>query len=69
MKNETALSHRIKRLTNACYYMSLVSGVTIYFMFDRLDLLSILLKSGLTLATVYVIYLRSAAVKAKRSSR
>ncbi|ABW32531.1 hypothetical protein AM1_D0034 (plasmid) [Acaryochloris marina MBIC11017] len=38
-------------------------------MFDRLDLLSILLKSGLTLATVYVIYLRSAAVKAKRSSR
>lgn len=69
MKREIPLSQRIKRLTNACFYMSLASGVTIYFMFDQMDLISILLKSGLTLGTVYLVYLRSAAVKAKRSSR
>lgn len=69
MKRETPHIHRIKRLTNACYYMSLASGITIYLMFDRMDLISIALKSGLALGTFYLIYLRSAAARAKQSSR
>jgi cytochrome b subunit of formate dehydrogenase len=66
---EQILNRRVKRLTAACFYMCLVSGVTIALTFDHFDWLSMLIKGGVTLTTIYLLYLRSTALKSKRSLR
>ncbi|NJM67537.1 MAG: hypothetical protein HC851_18625 [Acaryochloris sp. RU_4_1] len=68
MKNELNLSNRrIKRLTAACFYMSVVSALTILLNIDKDNLPWIAIKSVLVLATVYLVYLRKSAIRAKRA--
>lgn len=59
---------RVHRLTQASFYMTLVTLIVVYLKFDDLSLLSMLAKGGLSVTTFYLVYLRHSAVISRRKA-